>query len=210
MPVRLIPALLLLAAAAASSAEPPTEPPAREIGEVEQDARSASLAPSLPASGDETRREVALDYSTVPMLRNASLALASAQTASRALDLAAEPLLGGVLARRDGWGIASRLFWAVSIDQPLSHVAAVLNHEYGHATRLPDDAVSSVRLTGSYPFFGGEAACRFGHTPAAVELLANVAGGWEAGSLFTLESRRLHAVGFGLRLDQRPPRARRA
>jgi hypothetical protein len=141
---------------------------------------------------EDTCREVHLDLVTEPMPRNASLAVAGTESASRALELAARPLLGGVLARRDCWGVASRAAWVLWIDLPLGSLCGTLNHEYGHLARAPDDvARSQVDLSVSGPFLTieGRAAFELPRHPTAAEQLAFQSGGWEADRLSLLRTR---------------------
>ena len=131
---------LVVCSAITAASEPPESPAAAPPAATADASAAAPPAVTSADTRDDARREVDLDFSTEPMPRNASLAVAGSEAASRALELAAKPLLGGVLARRNGWGIASRAAWVLWIDMPLGSLGHTLNHEYGHLARLPDDA----------------------------------------------------------------------
>jgi hypothetical protein len=179
-------ALALVACPAITTAE---EPPQSSVA-----APSATVSPDAQ---DDSRREVHLDFVTEPMPRNASLAVAGTEAASRALELAAKPLLGGVLARRDGWGIASRTAWVLWVDMPLGSLGHTLNHEYGHLARLPDDATGRVSLRVSMPFlsFSGSGSTRISRSVTAREQLAFQSGGWEADQLALMRTRDMLYAG---------------
>jgi hypothetical protein len=147
---------------------------------------------------DGAPREVQLDFVTEPMPRNASLAVAGTEAASRALELAARPLLSGALERRDGWGIASRADWVLWIDMPLVSLGRTLNHEYGHVARLPDDITQRhvhLRVSSPFPTVEGSVDVLWPRQPTATESLALQSGGWEADRLALLRTRDMIYAG---------------
>jgi len=141
-----------------------------------------------PAPNPEPQREIRIEYATVPMLRNAGLALGCSQLAESGLDLATRPLLSGVLERRGVWGIAARAAWTLSVDMPVRSWGSVLNHELGHALRRPSD-VRSYTLTLGAPHWpllfpsGGSLTWSGPRHYSAWERMASAAGGWEADAL---------------------------
>jgi hypothetical protein len=151
-------------------------------------------ADAAVATRGDTPREVHLDLATEPMPRNAGLAVAGTEAASRALELAAQPLLSGVLRRRGGWGIASRAAWVLWIEMPLGSLGHTLNHEYGHVARLPGDVTRhDVQLRISSPLLTveGSVVPQWPRQPTTVEKLAVQSGGWEADRLSLLRTREM-------------------
>ncbi len=154
-----------------------------ESTEVESTESKSSDAP-------EPRREIRIEYATVPMVRNAGLAFGGVQLAQSGLDLATRPLFSGALEGSGGWAIAGRAAWSFFIDYPLVGWGSIPNHELGHALRRPADVeyytlrIEGPRIPLLFPG-GGSVVWSSPRELSVWERMASTAGGWEADSLLS-------------------------
>src|SRR5262245_1549865 len=101
----------------------------------------ASSAAAQPAA-DQAPAYV-VEYSTVPMVRNAALAELGTRVGERGTDWLLDAVAGDVLARRSTGGVFARI-GQYMVDAVIVGTAVTAAHEYGHATRVSELGASAT------------------------------------------------------------------
>src|SRR5687768_2355678 len=79
-----------------------------------------------------------LEYSTVPMVRNAALAEALVRVTERGADWVADRVAGDLFTRKSSGGFFARFGRWMTFDLLIDSYGAAIAHEYGHSTRAEE------------------------------------------------------------------------
>lgn len=125
-------------------------------------------APAPPA--------IVVDYSTVPMTQNASLADAGIRFVERGADWGLDAFAGDLFVRRSKGGFFARFGRWLGFDFFVDAFAAAAVHEYGHATRVGESGRTAQVFLGG---FNGSYFVARGAPIAPVEAMSIFSGGLE-------------------------------
>jgi len=112
-------------------------------------------ATTATAQQQDPSRDYNLDYSSVPMRRNAEWVDLGARVLERSVDWGFRELTGDLMTRKSTGGVLARAARWSAFDFVLAGFASVVTHEYGHKARVEElgrEATVYIRLFGSSSF----------------------------------------------------------
>ena len=119
---------------------------------------------------------IVIDYSTVPMTRNASLADAGVRFVERGADWGVDAFAGDLFVRRSKGGFFARFGRWLGFDFFVDAFAVAAVHEYGHATRVDESGRTAQVFLGG---FNGSHFVARGAPITPVEAMSIFSGGLE-------------------------------